>query len=155
MDSIEQSNYNLLLIKRQEQLLFEYMKKSIDYEVKLAMLINSSEEYKKNLDIQTELSQQAIRSVEDLTIKNKNLESEIEQLNSRNSFIEKSLRESNRNKEALVQERDNLIFRVNDLEKELLRQKEELQTLFDGQHIKKTINKKNRKSGAKLESTVN
>jgi len=148
MDLSEQSNYNLFYIKRQEQLLFEYMKKSIDYEVKLAMLMNSSEESKKNLEIQNDINQQALRSVEDLTIKNKNFEAQIEQLTARNTFIEKGIQESNRNKEALVQERDKLSFRINDLEKEIQRQKEEMQQLFDENvelkeiNNKKTINKK-------------
>ena len=148
MDLSEQSNYNLFYIKRQEQLLFEYMKKSIDYEVKLAMLMNSSEESKKNLEIQNDINQQALRSVEDLTIKNKNFEAQIEQLTARNTFIEKGIQESNRNKEALVQERDKLSFRINDLEKEIQRQKEEMQQLFNENvelkeiNNKKTINKK-------------
>ena len=50
MHEFEQSNYNALYIKRQEQILFDQIKKSIDYEVKLTMLFDSLKENQKELD---------------------------------------------------------------------------------------------------------
>ena len=152
MDLSEQSNYNLFYIKRQEQLLFEYMKKSIDYEVKLAMLMNSSEESKKNLEIQNDINQQALRSVEDLTIKNKNLKSENEKIVAKVPSLENAIHENNKLQVTLAAERDNLAFRLGDLQKEMKRQQDEMQILFnentelkaalEAANQKKLINKK-------------
>ena len=152
MSEPEQSNYNLFYIKRQEQLLFEQIKKGIEYEVRLTMLIGSYEETKKNLEQQNEINQQAMRSIEDLTIKNKNLQSENERLAAKVPGFENAIHENNKLQVTLAAERDNLAFRLGDLQKEMKRQQDEMQILFDENvelkaaleivNQKKTINKK-------------
>jgi chromosome segregation ATPase len=130
MSEPEQSNYNLFYIKRQEQLLFEQIKKGIEYEVRLTMLIGSYEEAKKNLEQQNEINQQAMRSIEDLTIKNKNLQSENERIVAKVPGLENAIHENNKLQVTLAAERDNLTFRLGDLQKEMKRQQEEMQNLF-------------------------
>ena len=131
MSEPEQSNYNLFYIKRQEQLLFDQIKKGIEYEVRLTMLIGSYEEAKKNLEQQNEINQQAMRSIEDLTIKNKNLQSENERIVAKVPSLENAIHENNKLQVTLAAERDNLTFRLGDLQKEMKRQQEELQNLFN------------------------
>lgn len=131
MNEPEQSNYNLFYIKRQEQLLFDQIKKGIDYEVRLTMLIGSYEEAKKNLEQQNEINQQAMRSIEDLTIKNKNLQSETERIAAKVPSLENAIHENNKLQVNLAAERDSLTFRFGDLQKEMKRQQEELQNLFN------------------------
>jgi chromosome segregation ATPase len=131
MSEPEQSNYNLFYIKRQEQLLFEQIKKGIEYEVRLTMLIGSYEEAKKNLEQQNEINQQAMRSIEDLTIKNKNLQSENEKIAAKVPGLENAIHENNKLQVTLAAERDNLTFRLGDLQKEIKRQQDEMQNLFN------------------------
>jgi chromosome segregation ATPase len=159
MHEFEQSNYNALYIKRQEQILLEQIKKNIDYEVKLTMLFdslketrNELEEFKQNNNVQNEVLQQATRSIEDLTNKNKNLQNEFEKISGKLPVLEKTINEINKTKETITVERDNLLFRFNDLQKEMKRQQEEMQSIFNENNDlkvaleisnqKKTINKK-------------
>jgi chromosome segregation ATPase len=152
MDSIEQNNYTMVYVKRQENLLIEQIKKIIDLETQLTLSVPYIEQLKqkydesqKQVEIQNEMMQQASRSIEDLTIKNKNFESQINNLNSTKIDLERS---KNENIDSINQYSN----RNNELERELKRINQEMQMIFDENILlkkqieeivpKKTINKK-------------
>lgn len=88
MSDNEQNNYALLYAQRQEQLLFEQIRKTIDAEIKALIATKSSndfqlkyEESQKNVAVQNDMMMQAKNSIEDLTVKNKNHEQKVSQLN--------------------------------------------------------------------------
>jgi chromosome segregation ATPase len=152
MDSIEQNNYTMVYVKRQENLLMEQIKKLIDLETQLTLSVSYIEELKqkyeesqKQVEIQNDIMQQATRSIEDLTVKNKNLESQIVNLNTTKIDLERS---KNENIDSLNQ----YLNRNNELERELKRINQEMQLIFDENVflkkeieeivLKKTINKK-------------
>ena len=158
MDEVEQSNYNALYSKRQEQILIEQIKKNIDYEVRLTMFITALEETRskleeatKNSESQNDITQQAIRSVEDLTIKNKQLQVEIENnlkrisdLEARNADKERNIRELTQNRDELVENYNNSSTRIKNLERELERQRNEMQQIYDENvSIKKNLEENN------------
>jgi chromosome segregation ATPase len=152
MDSIEQNNYTMVYVKRQENLLMEQIKKLIDLETQLTLSVSYIEELKqkyeesqKQVEIQNDIMQQATRSIEDLTVKNKNLESQIVNLNTTKIDLERS---KNENIDSLNQ----YLNRNGELERELKRINQEMQLIFDENVLlkkqieevvpKKTINKK-------------
>jgi len=103
------------------------------------------EESQKQVEIQNDIMQHATRSIEDLTVKNKNLESQIVNLNTTKIDLERS---KNENIDSLNQ----YLNRNGELERELKRINQEMQLIFDENVLlkkqieevvpKKTINKK-------------
>jgi hypothetical protein len=162
-------NYNALFIQRQEQLYVDLLRKSIDLEVKQAMLSKFLEDTKKERDeyfnqsqSQVEIVSQATNSIEALTIKTREQEITIKDLEKRNQDtqtqnqgrileIEKRANDLYTEKNKLIEDYENNSIVIKSLQKEIERQNEEMQLIFDeNQKLKqllppepkKTINKK-------------
>jgi len=149
MDQSEHNDYTLLFAQRQEQLYVEQIRKNIDLEVRFQMISGKYEKTKTELDSISEMFKQAKVSIETLTNTNahytnklNNLEPEYEKLLKLKDDISKQL---NNTQEKLV-----------NAERELARQKVELQNLYDENvELKKTpINKKKVKPDSNVIETT-
>ena len=76
MSDEQQNNYNLLYVQRQEQLLVEAIRKSIDLEVRVSIFSKAIQDQRaeydnlnNQLEVQIDINNQACVSVEDLTMK--------------------------------------------------------------------------------------
>ena len=147
MSDNEQNNYALLYAQRQEQLLFEQIRKTIDAEIKALIATKSSndfqlkyEESQKQVEIQNSLMQQAANSVERLTIENKKYEKSIEDLRKSLTECRNELSDS-RSKSSSSEEEINLInARIKELKEEYNRQTAELSELFkENQELKSKL----------------
>lgn len=148
MSETQQNDYTRLYILRQEQLLFDQIRKTIDAEIKASMLIKSSSELQikynesqKQVETQNEMMQQAANSIEDLTNRNKRLEAEKQVERDRFLGFNKKYNEAN-------EERNNLHARNTSLQKEVERLNIEVNDLskniseLDKNQNPKQINKK-------------
>ena len=128
-------------------LLLDYIRKTIDLEIK-AISLNSSlidykakyEESQKQVEIQNSLMQQAANSVERLTIENKKYEKSIEDLRKSLTECRNELSDS-RSKSSSSEEEINLInARIKELKEEYNRQTAELSELFkENQELKSKL----------------
>lgn len=158
-----QEKYLKHYIQRQEMLLLEYIRKTIDLELKAISLNSSSIEYKtkyeesqKQVEVQNELMQQAATGVETLTIEKKKYEKTVEELKT-------SLSDCRNERVAIASELsqakekianfDNEIkmsnHRAEEIREEYNRQTQELSDLFkENQELKSKlpINKKDKKT---------
>ena len=119
MSETQQNDYTRLYTLRQEQLLFDQIRKTIDAEIKASMLIKSSSELQskynesqKQVETQNEMMQQAANSIEELTNRNKRLEAEKQVERDRFLGFNKKYNEAN-------EERNNLHARNTSLQKEV------------------------------------
>lgn len=132
-----QEKYLKQYIQRQELLLLDSIRKSLDLEIKVISLNSSLTEYKgkyeesqKQVEVQNELMQQAANGVESLTIENKRLEKSLEEF--KQSFT-KCRDESNdyKTKNISLQEELKLAnHNVKEIRDEYNRQTKELSELF-------------------------
>jgi len=106
---------------RQEQILFDQIRKTIDAEIKASMAIKSSseiqgkyDESQKQVETQNEMMQQAANSIEELTNRNKKLE--LDKQSERDRFVELNKKYNEAN-----EERNNLRARNTSLQKEVER----------------------------------
>lgn len=157
MDSDDgQEKYLKQYIQRQELLLLDSIRKSLDLEIKVISLNGSLTEYKgkyeesqKQVEVQNDLMQQAANGVESLTVENKKLEKTLEEL--KQSFI-KCRDESNdyKTKNLSLQEELKLAnHNVEEIREEYNRQTKELSELFkENEDLKARlpINKKDKKT---------
>jgi chromosome segregation ATPase len=132
-DSEQQSDYTRFYIKRQEQILIESIKKNIDLEVKLAMLIDNinnlskkHEEALQTIETQQEIINQATVSIEELTTRKIENENTIKNLTDRADKAAETNRTIIEEKNAVVNEINMQKGRLNDLEREVNRLNEEL-----------------------------
>ena len=139
-----QEKYLKQYIQRQELLLLDSIRKSLDLEIKVISLNGSLTEYKgkyeesqKQVEVQNDLMQQAANGVESLTIENKKLEKTLEEL--KQSFT-KCRDESNdyKTKNISLQEELKLAnHNVKEIRDEYNRQTKELSELFkENQELK-------------------
>jgi chromosome segregation ATPase len=166
----DNTDYTKLYIKRQEVLLLEQIKKTIDLDVKVTMLSgileqlrNEYNELQNQLNMQIDISNQAANGLQDMMEKNKELELKIENLKENIDINEKSHKleieiyknktaETDRRLGELIIEKDtkntelqSCLKNTNNLERELVRQQKEMQEIFDENtelKTKKVINKK-------------
>jgi len=139
----EVDNNNIMLYaQRQEQILHEFIRRGIDADVKASSLFSSFEEMKKKYEEsqkevqkQNELMEQASTSIKDLTLKNKNLEQHIENL-------QKNSTEANRKNNEYMNELEMLRTNNNGLKKEVERLNSDLNSIIQENKNKKDINKK-------------
>jgi len=132
-DSEQQSDYTRFYIKRQEQILIESIKKNIDLEVKLAILIDNinnlskkHEEALQTIETQQEIINQATVSIEELTTRKIENENIIKNLTDRADKAAETNRTIIEEKNAVVNEINMQKGRLNDLEREVNRLNEEL-----------------------------
>lgn len=132
-DSEQQSDYTRFYIKRQEQILIESIKKNIDLEVKLAMLIDNinnlskkHEEALQTIETQQEIINQATVSIEELTTRKIENENTIKNLTDRADKAAETNRTIIEEKNSVVNEINMQKGRLNDLEREVNRLNEEL-----------------------------
>lgn len=160
-----QEKYLKHYIQRQEMLLLEYIRKTIELELKAISLNSSSIEYKtkyeesqKQVEVQNDLMQQAATGVESLTIEKKQYEKTVEELkNSLNDCKNERYsitQELNEAKEKIANF-DNEIklanHRVDEIREEYNRQTKELSDLFkENEELKSKlpINKKDKKTAS-------
>jgi chromosome segregation ATPase len=166
----DNTDYTKLYIKRQEVLLLEQIKKTIDLDVKVTMLSgileqirNEYNELQNQLNMQIDISNQAANGLQDMMEKNKELELKIENFRENIDINEKSHKleieiyknkaaETDRRLGELIIEKDtkntelqSCLKSTNNLERELVRQQKEMQEIFDENKelkTKKPINKK-------------
>jgi len=153
MSENDQLNYNINYTKRMEQLFHEQIRKTIDVEVRLSMAFenineiqNMYQESQKQVEVQNEFMQQAGRSIEDLTTKNKDFESNIENLkndyenrivnlekdyNSRISNLEKMLSEMTTERNDIASKYNDVSEKLKESNRESDRQRVEMQQLYD------------------------
>jgi chromosome segregation ATPase len=142
MDSNEQSNYNLLFAQRQEFLFIEYVRKTIDLEVRNKITSDRLELITSQLETSENLKNEVLSSLEKLSFENKWLSSQLDRA------IEESNRKTSEhhnifNEKTKVQnELNNANFRIKDLEREIERQNAEMKIINDENESLKTINKK-------------
>ena len=147
MDNHEQNNYTALYLRRQEQILFEQIKKAIDLEIQMSMSVDLIEDYKKKYEesqkqvaSQNEIMQQATRSIEDLTVKNKNFEGHVKNLETQIHNLSQNKNDADRSKGELQNELNTQIAKANNFEREFTRQQQEMQSIFnESQEFKKRI----------------
>ena len=173
MEKTEQDNYTLLFIQRQEQLLVEQIKKTIDAEIRLSFAFKKYEDSQKQVDLQNDMMQQAAKSIETLTVGKNNLEARIKQLEENEPNIRKNfetrikqLEENEQNIRRNSQENEQNIrknFEANYVEinqhknivQEYERQKIELQQMFDEiKELKAQIESKKVINKKKVPSTI-
>lgn len=128
----QQNDYTLLFAQRQEQLFIEYVRKSIDLDVKLQITSMAKEELEKQLEDLRNLFDQATFSLQTLTVENKNYERKIEKL-------EPDLGNAISEKNQYIKELNSVNLKLENLQKEYDRQCIEMNNIFAD---KKAINKK-------------
>ena len=132
------NDYNALYVKRQQETLFEYVKKAIDLEIQLSLSVTMIEDYKQKYEesqrqvaSQNDIMQQATRSIEDMTNKNINFETHIKNLEAKVQAVSVSKNEIDSQKNNLQNQLNEQIAKANNFEKEYLRQQQEMQSIFD------------------------
>jgi len=152
MADIEKEQYNQIYIQKQEQLLVQYMRKSIDDEIKIMMLngsifqLNNTikeweakfDESQNNVASQNEIMLQATRSIEDLTNKTKSQQDQINNLNNelseqQNKYndIQNNINSANVLKDQSTGELELIKNSIEQYKKEIIRQNEEMMLLFE------------------------
>lgn len=106
-----QEKYLKHYIQRQEMLLLEYIRKTIELELKVISLNSSSIEYKtkfeesqKQVDIQNDLMQQAANGVESLTIEKLAFEEKEKKLNETITDLKNSLNDCKNERYSITQD---------------------------------------------------
>ena len=155
----DNNDYTKLYIRRQEQIILEQIKRGIDAEAKFAMISSLTEEIqkeheetKRQLEVQIDIANQAANALQSMVQTNKNLESELENLKTKHENLNLQIVEKDRAIGELIVQKDNIsnnlnscVKKTDDLERELLRQQEEMQDIYEENKelkAKKTINKK-------------
>ena len=135
-DSDQQSDYTRFYVKRQEQIVIEQIKKIIDLEVKMTMLIENTntlgakyEEALQTIETQQEIISQATVSIEELTSKKIENENTIKNLTDRADKAAETNRTIIEEKNSVVNEINMQKGRLNDLEREVNRLNEELRNV--------------------------
>lgn len=157
MEELEgQVKYLKQYIQRQENLLLDYIRKTLDFELK-NLILNASlqetslkyDESQKQVEIQNELMQQAATGVESLTIENKLFEQKEIEYTKTIEDLKKALHDCKTEREIVFKkyndlktEHENFDKKYNDLMTEYKRQTEELS--------KPIINKRNKKQSVIL-----
>ena len=152
MSDTEKEQYNQIYIQKQEQLLVQYMRKSIDDEIKIMMLngsifqLNNTikewetkfDESQNNVASQNEIMLQATRSIEDLTNKTKsqqdqinNLNTELTEKNNRFNTIQNDINSANISKDKAFNELELIKNSIEQYKREITRQNEEMLLLFE------------------------
>jgi chromosome segregation ATPase len=149
-----QEKYLKHYIQRQEMLLLEYIRKTIDLELKAISLNSSLIEYKskyeesqKQVEVQNELMQQAANGVESLTIEKKKYEKTVEELKTslsdcRNErvAIANELKEAKQKIDNFDNEIKIANNRADEIREEYNRQTKELSELFkENQELKSKL----------------
>jgi chromosome segregation ATPase len=147
-----QEKYLKHYIQRQEMLLLEYIRKTIDLELKAISLNSSLIEYKskyeesqKQVEVQNELMQQAANGVESLTIEKKKYEKTVEELKTslsdcRNErvAIANELKEAKQKIDNFDNEIKIANNRADEIREEYNRQTKELSELFKENQVLKS-----------------
>jgi CRISPR/Cas system-associated endonuclease Cas3-HD len=148
----DNNDYTKLYVRRQEQFLVEQIKKSIDLDVKFTMLSSILEDLRKEytetkaqLDMQIDISNKTAVALQEHMQTNKDLEALVVSLNEKVADLDKKLLESLVERSNLSEELQACNKKNEGFEKELVRQRNEMQEIFDENKelkTKKTINKK-------------
>lgn len=138
MSEIDLSNYNIMYAQRLDILLQEQIRKTIDVEVRLSLVNDNLQEYvgkynesQKQVEIQNEIMQQAATSIETLTIENKNYKSQNEEMIKRISGLENKMNFTDEEKTNIQTSNGQKDNKIKELEREIARQKQELQTTYN------------------------
>jgi predicted RNase H-like nuclease (RuvC/YqgF family) len=161
MIEIDQQQYSFAYAQCLESSFHEQIRKTIDLEVRLSFLAekiqeekNKFEESQKNVEVQNEIMQQAANSIQELTIKNKDLEFKNENSSKKVTELEANIHRISEKSDSFERLSNQKDSKIKELERELERQGKELQTTFEElqklselllpqKKIKKTINKNN------------
>jgi chromosome segregation ATPase len=138
MSDIDVQKYNFYYLKHLESFSENQVKRYIDAEVRLSLVSEALTEEKKNyeesqkqVEVQNNMMQQAARSIEDLSIQNKEYESTNKDYIKRIGELETSMNgilENDRALRELMVQKD---AKIKDLESEVNRRNEELQVMYD------------------------
>lgn len=80
MDLNQHNDYTALFAQRQEQLFIEYVRKSIDLDVRLHVVSKANNDLENQLKDLRDLFEQATSSLQNLTIENKNYKIKLDDL---------------------------------------------------------------------------
>jgi chromosome segregation ATPase len=156
MNDDQQSNYNLLYVQRQEQLLVEATRKTIDLEVRASLLSKALQDQRaeyenlqNQLEVQIDISNQACISVEDLTMKIKEFENKAQAYQEKIQVLESNYGNLTANKNEIQSSLGDCQTRLEEVNREFERQKGELQDLYNenvelkklADEVQKPINK--------------
>ena len=140
--SSTQSDYTVIFAQRQELFIQDCLRKLFDIEVKLTLANATINEWKekyeesqKQVQLQNEMMSQAAASIESITVQNKNVSSENDRFSKTIKELEIKIIELSKSEEKLKNQVELSNSRIRDLEKELVRQREELQLMFDGPKV--------------------
>ena len=145
MDNEQQGeNVTLLYIQKQEQTILEYIRKQVDYEIKLHLMndklnqhIEKIKELIQTVETQSNIINQATNSIEILTEEKKLISQ-----NDRTEEFQKTIFDLT-NSEIELKNKINILERKNlDYQSELARQNEELTKLYNQEGSSKKKNKK-------------
>ncbi len=140
----ERENYLTAYIQKHETLLLEYVRKNVDFEIKLLAYMSSLQEANRRieelviqLNQQTEIANQATLGVENLSIERKELlerqsfyDSELKELESALLSKTKELAVALDELSEIKQNSKNSFRQVEEIRRELQKQNEELNTLY-------------------------
>lgn len=138
MSDEQQNNYNLLYVQRQEQLLVEAIRKSIDLEVRVSIFSKAIQDQRaeydnlnNQLEVQIDINNQACVSVEDLTMKVHDYEHKTKTLQEKIQVLESNYGNLSIIKNEVQSNLSGCQARLEEVNREFERQKGELQTLYD------------------------
>ena len=144
----------LLYIQKQEQLLLENIRTRLDYEMKLHLLndrLNTSiekiNELQHTLESQHHINKQAVESFERISIEKEQLKSTISLLESKNKELETAAHQLTTKTIEFNASKEKYENRIKDLQVEINRQSQELESLYNEANSKKS--KKLEVSGSK------
>lgn len=170
MESVDgQEIYLKTYIQRQENLLLDFMRKLLDYEIKISALEKTIkdlnlkyEESQKQIEIQNNMMQQAASGLENVSLEKINLENKLKEkeqkYKERVEYVEKMMIELKQSKGELLEKLKNndngsdlLRKELDETKRELKRQFEELNTLYkENEELKSKLPKKNKKEAVIL-----
>jgi chromosome segregation ATPase len=137
-------NMHLLYIQKQEQLLLENLRAKVDYEIKMHILNDRSnqqleqiKQLQMTLQTQQELNKQAVESFERVSFDNNTLKATVARLEERTKQLEVSAHELTTKTIEFNNARNAYESRIKDLQTELNRQAEELERLYNQPNSKK------------------
>jgi chromosome segregation ATPase len=147
MVEIDQQKYGFLFAERLEKTLHEYVRKTIDAEVKFYSIVEIVEEEKRkynelqnHVQMQNDIISKSTKSIEALTIQNDNTKNNSDSYVSRIKDLESNLNKVSQDNKILNELNQKKELRIQELEREMSRLNQELQITFDDlQNLKNSI----------------
>ena len=142
---MEQRDYTVLFVERQEQILIDYLRKTIDLEIKNKLLSDQVEPTKQQSQQNEILKNEALSSLERISYDMKVLQERFDK--SQAALNNKDIEFNNlvREKQSVQLELGGALGRIKELEREMERQNQEMQIIVSEKDIntKKAVKRTN------------